>query len=148
MKTFCVRPTGQQMINSWTAIAIQQWQSEGIELNEPISIENIVSAEKTINYVFPEQFKELYLLINGFKNNDWRVNMFSIWPIERIVEEYLDNQDKNFVGFSDYLINSHQIGFTKTGGGVFRYHEKAELISETFERAILLINEDSAAIYI
>jgi hypothetical protein len=136
------------MTKTWIENIIQQWQIEKLELNQGASIEIIIIAEKAIDFIFPEQFKELYLKVNGFKNNDWRTNMFSIWPIDRIIEEYNSSMDKNFVGFSDYLINSHQIGFTKNKKGIFKYHDKPDFIAETFEKGIQLINMDSELIYV
>jgi hypothetical protein len=74
--------------------------------------------------------------------------MFSLWPVDRIIEEYNSSSDKNFIGFSDYLINSHQIGFTKDRNGIYKYHNKPELIADTFEQGIHLININSEIIYV
>lgn len=136
------------MTNDWTERVIQQWQTEEIELNSGLSEDELIHSEKNLGFVFPDQFKELYLKVNGFHNNDWRTNMFSLWPIDRIIEEYNSSSDKNFIGFSDYLINSHQIGFNKDKIGIYKYHDKAEFIADTFDQAIHLINIDSELIYI
>jgi hypothetical protein len=74
--------------------------------------------------------------------------MFSLWPVYRIIEEYNFSRDKNFIGFSDYLINSHQIGFTKDRKGIYKYYNKPDLIADRFDQGIHLINIDSEMIYI
>jgi len=135
-------------MDNWAETAIQQWKAEGIELNPGISAEELNRTEKMLDFVFPYQFKELYIKVNGFHNNDWRVNMFSLWPVERIIEEYNFRTDKNFIGFSDYLINMHQIGFTKNKEGIYKCMDNPEFITDTFEQGIHLINIDSELIYI
>jgi hypothetical protein len=136
------------MTNDWTEKIIQQWKTEDIELNPGISADELTLAEKNLGFVFPDQFKELYLKVNGFRDNDWRRNMFSLWPVDRIIEEYNSSNDKNFIGFSDYLINSHQIGFTKDKKGIYKYHNKPELIADTFDQGVHLINIDAEIIYV
>jgi hypothetical protein len=135
------------MTTDWTEAAIRQWKTENIKLNPGISGEELTDAEKTLGFIFPDQFKQLYLKVNGFYNNDWRTNMFSLWPVGRIIEEYNSATDKNFVGFSDYLINSHLIGFVRGKPGIYKYHDNPELITDTFEKGIHLINIDSELIY-
>lgn len=136
------------MRNDWTHAVIQQWRSEGIEINQSATPETISNAELILGFTFPDDFKELYLQVNGFANWDWRPNMFSIWPIERILKEYGEESNKNHVGFSDFLINSHQIGFIKGREGVFvLYGEYPDKIADTFLEAIHLINSDSDKIY-
>ena len=134
--------------NDWTETVIRQWQTEDIELNPGISVDELAHAEKILDFVFPDQFRELYLKVNGFHNNDWRANMFSLWPVDRIIEEYNSRADKNFIGFSDYLINIHQIGFVKDRKGVYKYLDRPEFIANTFEEGIHLINIDSELIYV
>ncbi|HKC35311.1 MAG TPA: SMI1/KNR4 family protein, partial [Chitinophagaceae bacterium] len=101
------------MNNEWVTKALLQWKSEGIELNPPSIPALIKQAEEKLSFIFPDSFKCLYLMVDGFKDNDWRENMFSIWPIERILYEYNKRGDKAFVGFSDFLLNSHALGFYK-----------------------------------
>lgn len=135
------------MVVDTTANIISQWKLEKIELNPPASGETISEAEKIINFIFPSEFRNLYLKVNGFKNWDWRANMFSIWPIERIVDEYNQGKAKDFVGFSDYLINSYQIGFFKGRIGIYKSYDEFNPIAHSFDEAILLINSDADLIY-
>ncbi len=101
------------MNSSWAEPIIEKWKSLGIELNPGATIEKIAKAEKEVGIVFPRDFKELYVQVNGFVNWDWTPTMFSLWPLERIVEEYLKAENLQFVGFCDWLINCLNIGFLK-----------------------------------
>lgn len=126
-----------------------QWENEKINRNPGAPSNSIIELENIIGFKFPEGFKELYSQVNGFADNDWRENMFSIWPLERILEEYSSSEDKNFIGFADFLINSHNIGFLKTQAGIFKKYRINEyfLISDSFIDSIKLINTNSDSIY-
>ncbi|WP_143307491.1 SMI1/KNR4 family protein [Chitinophaga vietnamensis] len=127
----------------------QQWRTEKIKLNPAASPDLIAEIEIAIGFSFPEEFKELYAQVNGFADFDWRENLFSIWPLERILEEYESSADKGFVGFSDYLINSHSLGFLKSQSGVFKNYGTGKYIpvSASFTESIKLINSNSDLIY-
>lgn len=136
------------MTSIWTDTIIHQWISEGITLSPPATIDSILATEDLIGFLFPEDFKELYLRMDGFVDWDWTKTMFSIWPLARILEEYHNESDNNFIVFSDYLINAHQIGFVKGEKGVFKNSGPApELIADTFSEAIFLIHSDAEIVY-
>lgn len=127
----------------------RQWKHEKIQLNPGASPDLISEVEASIGFTFPAGFKELYIEVNGFSDYDWRENMFSIWSVERILEEYINCDDSSFIGFSDYLIHSHAIGFVKTQPGVFKRYGGDEylFVAASFLDAIKLINANSALIY-
>jgi hypothetical protein len=126
----------------------ETWINENIKLNPPATSESINTAEEAINFRFPDDFKELYLKLDGFADWDWTKNMFSIWPLARILEEYHNESNKSFIVFADYLINSHHIGFMKEKKGVFKNTGGTpELIAKTFSEAIFLINSDADILY-
>ncbi|MCJ7933342.1 MAG: SMI1/KNR4 family protein [Chryseobacterium sp.] len=126
----------------------EKWASENIKLNPPAPIHSIKATEEIFGFRFPDDFKKFYLKLDGFADWDWTKNMFSIWPLARILEEYHNENDKNFIVFADYLINSHQIGFVKGKKGIFKNsNETHELIADTFTEAILLINSDADILY-
>ncbi|WP_157491697.1 SMI1/KNR4 family protein [Flammeovirga sp. SJP92] len=52
-----------------------------MSLNPGVTIEEINTVEKEVNFDFPEDFKTFYNHINGFRNLDWTPNMFSLFPI-------------------------------------------------------------------
>jgi SMI1 / KNR4 family (SUKH-1) len=128
---------------------LQQWREERIKLNPAASSGLITEVETAMGFSFPEEFKELYTQVNGFSDYDWRENMFSIWPLERILEEYNGSDDKNFIAFSDFLINSHNIGFVRSQSAVFKKYGYTEYIfvSHSFIESVKLINANSDLIY-
>ena len=84
---------------------------------------------------------------NGFKDWDVIGNMFSIWTLERIKDEYEKCEDKNFIPFCDYLIDSHRIGYLKNQSKVFKDFDQLNPIANSFEDTIRLIIEDSKLLY-
>lgn len=136
------------MTNIWTDKIIDLWRTENIKLSHPATIDAIKVAEETLDFQFPIDFREFYLKLDGFIDWDWTQNMFSIWPLARILEEYQNESDKSFIVFADYLINSHHIGFIKGKNGVFKnYGATPEFIAETFSETIVLINSDADILY-
>ncbi|WP_142688177.1 SMI1/KNR4 family protein [Chitinophaga polysaccharea] len=127
----------------------RQWKHEKIRLNPGASPDLISAVEASIGFGFPAGFRKLYMEINGFADCDWRENMFSIWPLERILEEYISSDDSSFIGFSDFLIHSHTIGFVKSQPGVFKKYGGGEyfFIAVSFLDAVKLINANSDLIY-
>lgn len=124
------------------------WTNENIKLNPPARPESIKSSEKIIDFQFPDDFKEFYLKLDGFADWDWTKNMFSIWPLARILEEYHHEDDKNFIVFADFLINLHYIGFVKGQSGVFKNTDETPVkIADTFSEAIFLIHTDADILY-
>lgn len=131
-----------------THTIIDLWTKEGIKLGPPATIDSILATEDLIRFQFPEDFKEFYLTMDGFIDWDCTKNMFSIWPLARILKKYHDEADNNFIVFSDYLINAHHIGFVKGKKGVFKNSGPTpELIADTFSEAIFLIYSDAAIVY-
>ena len=135
------------MSNEWITKALIQWKNEGIELNPPSTSLIIKLAEEKLSFNFPVDFKRLYLQIDGFKDYDWRENMFSIWSIKRILAEFDEREDKAFIGFSDFLVNSHALGFYRDLNGIYKDVDRHFPVAKTFEECIDLINSDSSLIY-
>lgn len=126
----------------------EKWTNENIKLSPPATPESIKTAEEMIDFHFPDDFKEFYLKLDGFEDWDWTKNMFSIWPLARILEEYHNENDKSFIVFADYLINAHHIGFVKGKNGVFKNTGEIPVrIADTFSEAIFLINSDAGILY-
>lgn len=127
---------------------IAYWLSEKTLLNPGASIEMVIDAEKRLNFVFPEDFKQLYSKVNGFSERDWLPNMFHLWPLELIVEEHEISSNKSVICFADYLIFSHVIGFDKNQNTIVKdYGNQADFLCNSFIDAIHLINTNAASIY-
>ena len=136
-----------KQILSWTDQAISLWTSKGIKLQNSISVDIIPDFEKLLDFRFPKDFIDLYIKVNGFEDFDWNEHVFSLWSLERILKEYHEEKDTNYIGFCDFLINSHSIGFLKSGIGIYKSYEQTQPIATTFEDAIFLINSNSDLIY-
>jgi hypothetical protein len=132
-------------MNDWTETIIACWVHEKVRLNLGASMEAIHQAEQTLGFRFPEDFKRFYLRVNGCE--DWLPNLFTLWSLEQMIAEYPIGPNKNFIGFSDYSIHCHQIGFLKDQEGIFKYSDAPEKIAETFEAGLTLINTDSILVY-
>lgn len=127
---------------------IAYWLSEKTLLNPGASIEMIIDAERQLDFVFPEDFKQLYSKVNGFSERDWLPNMFHLWPLELIVEEHEISSNKSVISFADYFIFSHTIGFDKNQNAIVKNHgNQTDFLCNSYIDAILLINTNAASIY-
>jgi len=135
----------------WVQKVISKWLAEKVNINVGASRSEIESLENILHFEFPNDFKDFYLMINGFKSFDMEEHMFTFWPLETIIEEYNTSEDKDFIGFSDYLIASHAIGFKKSKKGIYKCYQSLQNdltpIAETFEEVVAMINSDSPLIY-
>ena len=134
-------------IFSWTDQAIALWTEKGIKLQKGISVDSLHDFEKSLDFKFSQDFIDLYTKVNGFEDLDWNEHMFSLWPLDRILKEYKEDGDTNYVGFCDYLINSHSIGFYKDDGRIYKYYNEPEAISDSFQNFILLLNSNDDMLY-
>jgi hypothetical protein len=138
-------------MEDWIQKAITNWQSHTVKMNPPATIVEIEYTESVLNFKFPEDFKTLYLSVNGFKDWDWQEHMFTFWPLGVIIEEF-DEADKGFIGFSDFLLRSHVIGFRRDEVGIFKIypsieHEEPQSIAQSFEQVVDMINSSNNLIY-
>ncbi|WP_426667702.1 SMI1/KNR4 family protein [Mucilaginibacter sp. McL0603] len=139
-------------MESWVDKVVLKWSREGVKINEPAPNELIEQTERVLKFSFPTDFKEFYSVINGFKDLDWQEHMFYFWPLERIMEEYFDLQDKDFIPFCDFLLASHYIGFKRNQHGIYKLYSNLNEsesipIAPTIEEVVLLINSSSDLIY-
>jgi len=148
-KKFSMQNTSEK-INTWADDIIGYWRSKKITLSKGASLEEISNTGKKLGFDFPQSFKVLYQKVDGFGNGDWNEAMIAIWSLERIEEE--SGRYPDFIGFGDFLINSHVYGFLKNQPGIFKNYDLAdtgvpEKIADTFEEAIDLINSNSDLLY-
>jgi|GEM_PF-6718188 len=121
-----------------TAI-IFDWIKEGIELNRAATSGQILSCEEAIGFRFPTDFTQFYFLYNGFKEFNMDSKLLSLWSIEKIQAEY-DPSDE-FIGFCDYLINSHQIGYIKSQHGIYLDYNRSLICNDFNEFLVHWKNE-------
>jgi hypothetical protein len=139
-------------MKEWVQDLISKWTSEGIKLGSNTSLTDIRSVEAHLDFVFPEDFKDFYLSVDGFSDLDWQEHMFTLWPLEMIIGEYNDSKDKDFIGFCDFLIASNNIGYRKSKPGVFKIYptineEEVEPVAQSFKEIIEMINTNTGSIY-
>jgi hypothetical protein len=125
---------------------IAVWRETDLKLQSSSSEELISEFEEKLNFRFPHDFKAFYLKINGFADFEWNANMFSLWSLERIFEEYKLNKNDNYIAFCDYLINSHSIGYVKDKNGIFM-DTIDKKVCETFEEFVGLLYTNSDKLY-
>lgn len=126
---------------------IKVWRHTDLKLNDPATEDLIKQTQEKIGYEFPNDFIKFYTQVNGFKDWDIIGEMFSIWPLERIAEEYEKCEDKNFIPFCDYCIDCHRIGYLKDQNGVYKDYDQTVNIADRFDETIELIIEDSSLLY-
>ena len=139
-------------MENWVDTVVLKWKSEGVKINNGASEELIKSAERKLDFIFPDDFKLLYTKMNGFKDLDWQEHMFHFLPLEMIVSETLELKDTEFIGVCDFLLASHYIGFKKSKPGIYKIYpsidyEDNNSIAQTFQEVINLINTNSTDIY-
>lgn len=129
-------------MKSWTENIIQHWKTAGISLNKGALIEMIAETEQALGFRFPGEFMELYLQMDGFTHMESTGNMYSIWPIHRILSEYRKSGNRNFIGFACLPGNNHTIGFLKNSSGIFKSSDQQCCIVDTFKESIVLMCKD------
>lgn len=133
-------------MENWIDETINGWKKTDVKMQSGIPIDYFIEFEKKLNFTFPDDFKKLYQKVNGFEYCDWNEHMFSLWSLERILEEFQSDKNENYIGFCDYLIHSHSIGFFKNREGIF-INTEYDKICNTFEEFIGLLNSNSDLLY-
>jgi hypothetical protein len=128
------------MTDIWIQNAIKYWKSEKTELSPGTDLNSVISLEKDIGIKLPIDFVEFYQIVNGFKNLGVNNNLFCIWSIEKIRADYTISYDKEFIGFGDYMMASHEIGFFKNIDGVFNDYDLEKPLTNSFKEFIHFIN--------
>jgi hypothetical protein len=131
----------------WINDAISTWQKEGVKLRPGVLETYIAEMEPWLGFTFPQDFYEFYKVVNGFEGHESNQEMFSLWSLETLWEEYSGSEDTEFIGFCDYLINSHQIGFIKGKPGIYKDYSRIEKVADSFREFIELLNTGSDLLY-
>lgn len=135
-------------MEDWIKEAVAFWEECEVKINPPATAADFEKAETILSFSFPDDFKALYAVVNGFYGYEWQEYMFSFWSLDRIIEEFVESKNKNIIGFCDFLIMSHVIGFKRNMVGIFNdYSIDCEPIALTFMEAIGMINSGSREIY-
>ena len=112
-----------KLINNFSFDEFIKYHSlHGIKIAPGASKEQIADLERSIDFVFPNDFKEFHSQCNGFLDGDMMEGDYvSIWTFDRILEEYgnAKNEDYDFIPIADYLINSHWYGYIREENGIY-----------------------------
>jgi hypothetical protein len=128
------------MISTWIQDAIKHWESDKTELSSGADLDSIIFLEKEVRIKLPADFAEFYRSVNGFESLCVNSNLFYLWSIEKILANYKNSEKKNFIGFCDYMIASHTIGFFKNLEGVYNEFDLEIPITTSFKEFIKFIN--------
>lgn len=131
----------------WINDAILTWQKEGIPLHMGVWETYITEIEEWLDFSFPPDFYEFYKAVNGFAKNESNKELFCLWSLETIWEEYSGSKDAEFIGFCDYMINSWQYGYLKNQSGIYINALSFEKVADSFKEFIELLNADSERLY-
>lgn len=137
-------------MEKWADEVISKWKDEGLKINKGAPAGLISAAESFLNFQFPNDFKQLYLKMNGFAYLEFQEHWFSLWSIERIIEEFDSNRD--FIGFSDFSLSVNHIGFRNGRTGIYKVYPSTTnlqpaLITTTFTEVVGMINANSELVY-
>lgn len=140
---------------AWITEAIASWTASKTKLQPGVSIDTIREAEKVLQFSFPQDFIDLYTVVNGFEDWDWNEHMFSLWSIERILAENRQTQAAEDIIFCDFLIFSHTFSFTKTTRAIRKNYDiinkngKQVIVpfTKNFCELIWMINNNHAEAY-
>lgn len=110
----------------------QKHRKDGIEINRAATLSEISSFERQIGFDLPADFKEFYLICNGFGCTE---DIFNMIPLSDI-RSYPQNYAVNWFYFSEYMIYSDMWGLRITSSGKYEifngsYPEKAMTSSLT-----------------
>lgn len=128
---------------------IEHYKSIGVYVAEGTNHYHIEKIQNQLEYKFPDDFKTFHLMCNGFLEWDMDNFYFSIWPFDRIIEEYTKEKEEDFefIPICDYLINAHWYGYIRNREGIFKDYDRENAIAKNFEEFLKLLLNDSVELY-
>ena len=123
---------------------------DGIKISPSASNFDITEFENKVGFNLPQDFREFYLICNGFNCEE---DIFNIMSLPEITDRW-ENYDDNWFYFSEYMIYSDMWGIRITEAGKYEifngsYPKKAMTSSlEEFLKKFLKGNVfDSGGLY-
>lgn len=120
---------------------VRHWQVEDIKFHPGESLENIQYIEKSMGYLFPEEFIFYLQTINGMVDGESDKDLFYFWTSDLIFSEirntFNTESDSVFIGFADRIVidSIYMIEVSKIRqptGKIAIKHNQLELISPHF----------------
>jgi hypothetical protein len=131
----------------WADGVVAEWKELEVPVNPGTTQHEIRNVENLVGFTFPTSFHVLYRKANGHGDLMTLPSMFSVWPLEMIVEEYIKDEDKNFIPFADFMINSWWLGFLKGETGIYTSCSHLHPVADDFAQAIDFMNADDKRLY-
>jgi hypothetical protein len=96
-------------------------KEDGIVVNKPASTNQIKSFENKIGFDLPKDFKEFYLICNGFSCTE---DIFNMMPLEEITR-HKDDYGSDWFHFAEYMIYSDMWSLRKKVAGTYEIFNKS-----------------------
>lgn len=90
-------------------------QNNGVEINPPAKLSDINNFEKQLGFALPTDFREFYLICNGFCCTE---DLFNMVSLQNIIQ-YQQHFGNNWFYFSEYMIYSDMWGLRITPTGQY-----------------------------
>ncbi|MCI9845845.1 SMI1/KNR4 family protein [Flavobacterium pectinovorum] len=103
------------MMKSLVELIKHKHQEDGIDINPPAKLSEIIDFEKQIGFSLPADFKEFYLTCNGFECNE---DIFRMVPLSEI-RLYKKDFGQNWFYFSEYMIYCDTWGLRQISTGQY-----------------------------
>ncbi|MET0637950.1 MAG: SMI1/KNR4 family protein [Chitinophagaceae bacterium] len=123
--------------------AIERWRDKGVLLNKAATDEQIRAMEDLLHFAFPVALRNFWLQADGFYEDDLPEGFIRIWSIERVLYEHATREDKTFIGFADFMLNSWAYGFFIGKEGIYKDCDSHLPVCNSFETWVHLVEEDS-----
>ncbi|MFD0990695.1 SMI1/KNR4 family protein [Mariniflexile jejuense] len=124
----------------------------GIKVNGKSEKEDLIKLTNTLDFDFPNDFKNFYLIANGFSDYIG-FERHHIWDINKICEENTA-ADKLYIKFCDSMLSCPWIGFSRKDRKIYKgygleneFDGNAEFIAETFTDFLKLMTNNSEKLY-
>ena len=89
---------------------VSWWRSEGMNLNPPASDEALDQFERAQGLVLPTEFRKIYRLADGMRDDDIDMNFFHWWPLEEIgrweEQPFVDSEGMVRLPFGDWSLHA------------------------------------------
>lgn len=102
--------TWRDALGAAVELLVARWVKESAEPIAPAPEAVVRATFQRTSLPISEDIIALYSQTGGMADGVMDDNLFSLWPIEKIVKECTDSP-KDILKFGDFLIDSHRYGF-------------------------------------
>ena len=128
-------------------VILKVWNDPEIVLNGAANAEQVATVESQLGFTFPASLKSFWFAADGFKDDQLAQNLIQLWSLDRVLYEYQNRTDKEFIGFADFLLNITAYGFFRNENGIFKDGDPNLPLCQSFEEWIRMVDRDAAELY-